>query len=73
MEKKYIVRNNMRSERGEIFTSYPIAVMSAVQHESATIYDADNGTILYVTYQMGDTRMFITTVNGELRVKETNS
>ena len=71
MEKKYIVHNNLNPSMTTSFSDWPSAVMDAIKHESATISNATNGELLYVTHQHGDTRLFITTVGGTVRIVET--
>lgn len=70
MENKYIVHDNYKPESTFGFNNYGEAITAAIKLESATITDATTGAILYVTYTYGDTRIFITTVNGEVRIKE---
>jgi hypothetical protein len=72
MENKYIVHDNYKPESTFGFNNYGEAITAAINcAESATITDATTGAILYVTYAYGDTRVFITTVNGEVRITET--
>lgn len=70
MEHKYIVHDNYKPASTFGFNDYAEAVMVAIKLESATISDATTGAILYVTYAYGDTRVYITTVCGDVRIKE---
>jgi hypothetical protein len=73
MEKKYIVQHNYKPDSSKSFEDYADAIMAAIKCDSATISDATTGAILYVTYTYGDTRIYITTINGEVRIKEANN
>ena len=71
MEKKYIVHTNRYPECNVGFDDYGEALMAAMNSPYATtISNAATGAILYVTYKQGDIRVFITTVDGEVRIKE---
>lgn len=72
MENKYIVHTNRYPECNVVFDDYGKALMAAMNSPYATtISNAATGAILYVTYKQGDIRVFITTVDGEVRIKET--
>jgi hypothetical protein len=71
MTNKYIVQHNYKSDFSKSFDDYADAILTAIKCEGATISDATTGAILYVTYTYGDTRVYITTVNGEVRITET--
>lgn len=74
MEKKYIVHDNRYPEDTYQFSDYGKAVVCAIGlYYGATIIDAETKAILYVTYKRETQRVFITVVDGELRIKETNS
>ncbi len=71
MEKKYIVYRNTYPEDMSRFNDYGEAVMCAINFSSdATIANETTGEILYVTYKRGSTQVFITTVNGKVRITE---
>jgi hypothetical protein len=70
MKNKYIVQHNYQPENSKSFEDYSEAIMNAIRFDSATISDATTGAILYVTYAYGDTRVYITTVNGKVRITE---
>ena len=72
MENKYILQNNRHPQDTYHFNDFGEAVMKAMDlFPGGTISDATTGAILYVTYQQGLQKVFITTVNGEVRITET--
>ena len=72
MTKKYNVHDNRYPEDIYQFTDFGRAVTTAIGLTfGATIVDAETNAILYVTYKRGTQQVFITVVDGELRIKET--
>lgn len=72
MENNFIVHCNRYPEDIRRYSNYGEAIITAMNRpDGATISDETTGAILYVTYKHGDIRVFITTVNGEVRIAQT--